>query len=70
MKADALNMSLVEAGEFVVPLLTSHKEEMDALRQYASGRFLSASKSGVYQYTKQATRHNPTTTIVEERKFR
>jgi hypothetical protein len=70
MKADALNLSLVEAGEFVVPLLTSHAEEMDRLRTYASGRFLSASKSGVYQYTKRSTKHAPTTTIVEERKFR
>jgi len=50
MKADALNMSLVEASDFVVPLLTSHAEQMDALRQHASGRFLSASKS-VYTST-------------------
>ena len=70
MKADALNMSLVEASEFVVPLLTSHAEEMDKLRTYAGGRFLSASKPGVYKYEKRATRHQPTSSIVEERKFR
>jgi len=70
MKADALGMSLIEAAEFVVPLLTSHAEEMDKLRTYAGGRFLSASKAGVYKYEKRATRHQPTTTIVEERKFR
>lgn len=70
MKADALGCSLVEAGNLVVPLLTSHKEQMDSLRTYASGRFLSASKTGVYQYTERKTVYEPTTKIVEGRKFR
>ena len=50
-KAQLLNVSLVEAGKFVVPLMKSHHEEMDALRQSAHGRFLSASHAGVYEYT-------------------
>lgn len=49
-KADTLGISLVEASDYIVPLLTSHKEQMDTLRQSANGRFLSASKPGVYEY--------------------
>jgi len=50
-KAALLGMSLLEASNYVVPLMKSHHEEMDALRQSAHDRFLSASKPGVYQYT-------------------
>lgn len=69
-KADLLNLSLVEAGDYVVPLMTSHSEDMDALRQSASTRFLSASKPGVYQYTAPVKKHTPTTTVTDGRKFR
>jgi AAA+ superfamily predicted ATPase len=50
-KAEAMGMSLTEAGQHVVPLLSSHREQMDSLRNYATGRFLSASKPGVYKYS-------------------
>jgi hypothetical protein len=50
-KADTLGISLVEASEHIVPLLTSHKEQMQTLRENATGRYLSASKPGVYEYT-------------------
>lgn len=70
MKADALSCSLVDAAEYVIPMLTSHAEEMDALRVWAGGRFLSASKPGVYTYTKRETKHTPTVKVVEGRKFR
>jgi len=62
-KSDALGISLVEASDYIVPLLTSHKEQMDALRQSASDRYLSASKPGVYKYTPAAIR--PVTKIVD-----
>jgi SpoVK/Ycf46/Vps4 family AAA+-type ATPase len=62
-KADTLGISLVEASDYIVPLLTSHKEQMDTLRQNANGRFLSASKPGVYEYKPAATK--PTVKIVD-----
>jgi hypothetical protein len=62
-KADTLGVSLVEASGYIVPLLTSHKEQMDALRQSAHERYLSASKPGVYQYTKPASK--PTVKVVD-----
>ncbi len=62
-KADTLGISLVEASEYIVPLLTSHKEQMDTLRQSANGRFLSASKPGVYEYTPAVSK--PTVKIVD-----
>lgn len=67
-KAQLLNVSLVDAGKFIVPLMKSHKEEMDALRASAHGRFLSASHEGVYEYHNQ-----PEPTVikaVEGRKMR
>ena len=69
-KADLLGCSLVEAGRYVVPLLTSHKEQMETLRLSASGRFLSASYPGVYVYTPTPVKHEATSKIVEGRKFR
>lgn len=68
-KSDLLGISLVEAGRFVVPLMTSHHEEMDALRRSASGRFLSASKAGVYEYTEPPKRII-TPTVLTGRKIR
>lgn len=62
-KADALGISLVEASDYIVPLLTSHKEQMDTLRQSANGRFLSASKPGVYEYHPAAVK--PTVKVVD-----
>lgn len=70
LRAKKLSMTLVEAGEYVVPLMTSHKEQMDALRHSASDRFLSASKSGVYKYTEPAVKHASTVKITEGRKMR
>lgn len=69
LKAKKLGCSLMEAGQYVVPLMTSHREQMDNLRHAASDRFLSASKPGVYQYTEPKT-HTPTVKITEGRKMR
>jgi hypothetical protein len=70
-KAQLLSISLVEAGSYVVPLMTSHKEQMDALRQSANGRFLSASHPGVYSYSPPPpVTHAPSVKITEGRKMR
>jgi hypothetical protein len=52
-KAQLLGCSLLDAAKFVVPLMKSHYEQMEALRQSAHDRFLSASHTGVYQFTRQ-----------------
>jgi hypothetical protein len=61
-KAALLGMTLVEASDYVVPLMKSHHEEMDTLRRSAHDRFLSASKAGVYQYSEPSVKvvvHTP-----------
>jgi AAA+ superfamily predicted ATPase len=50
-KAQYLGCALAEAGEHIVPLMKSHDKDIDALRQSAHGKFLSASHPGVYEYT-------------------
>jgi len=68
-KAQLLNVSLIDAGKFIVPLMKSHREDMDALRASAHGRFLSASHEGVYEYTQEKA--EPTIIkAVEGRKMR
>jgi hypothetical protein len=70
VKAERMNSTVVECGEYIIPLMTSQKEQMDALRRAASDRFLSASKPGVYKYTEPAVKHTPTVKITEGRKMR
>jgi hypothetical protein len=66
MKADLLGVSLVEAAGYIVPLSTSHKEQLEELRTGASGRFLSASQPGIYHHTPLAeVKHAPKVTITE-----
>ena len=69
-KAQLFGTTMVEAAQYVVPLHESHHEEIEEIRAAASGRFLSASKSGVYQYSPSPIKHDPTAKIVEGRKFR
>jgi len=70
-KAVITEKSLVEAAEFVIPMMASHKEQMEELRQAASGRYLSAAKSGLYTYTKPADfKHQPRVTVTDGRKMR
>jgi hypothetical protein len=47
-------MSLVDAAAYVVPVVKSAPDQIEALRKLASGRFISASAPGVYKYN-QAT---------------
>jgi hypothetical protein len=69
-KAQLYSTSMMDAAEYVVPLHSSHHEEIEEIRMAASGRFLSASKPGVYKYTPSPIKHEPTSKIVEGRKFR
>jgi len=43
-------MTLVQAAKYIVPVARSAAEQVKALRQMASGKFISASAPGVYQY--------------------
>jgi len=49
-KAYRLKMTLKEAAQYIVPVSRSAAEQVKALRQMASGKFISASKPGVYQH--------------------
>lgn len=53
-----LRITLKEASEFVVPVARSSAEQIEKLRTQASGRFISASKPGIYVYEKD--RQQPT----------
>ncbi len=48
-KAYRLRISLSESGQYIVPVSRSAADQIEALRQQASGKFLSASQPGVYQ---------------------
>ncbi|HEX5482034.1 MAG TPA: hypothetical protein VFZ08_05355 [Terriglobia bacterium] len=52
-KAYRLKMTLVEASEYIVPVSRSAAEPIKALRQMASGKFISAAKPGVYRYEEE-----------------
>ncbi len=49
-KAYRLKLSLLEAATYIVPVSKSAGDQIKALRQQASGKFISASAAGVYQY--------------------
>jgi hypothetical protein len=48
-KAWRLNLSLTESAQYIVPVARSAADQIERLRQQASGRFLSASHPGVYE---------------------
>ena len=59
-KAHQLGISLVQASRYSVPMARSAAEQIKALRQMVSGKFISASMPGVYRYeeeTAAAGRH-------------
>jgi hypothetical protein len=47
-KAWRLNLSLKESAEYIVPVSRSAADQIETLRRQASGRFLSASRPGVF----------------------
>jgi hypothetical protein len=56
-----LGCTVDEAGRYVVPVSKSASEQLERLRKAAEGRFLSASKPGVYSRTDTAeSAHNGT----------
>ena len=52
-KANRLKVSLMTAAQYVIPISRSAAEQIKTLRQMASGKFLSASKPGVYRYEEE-----------------
>jgi hypothetical protein len=48
-KAWRLHLSLFESAQYIVPVARSAADQIDRLRQQASGRFLSASQPGVFE---------------------
>jgi len=52
-KAHRLGVTLAEASRFIVPVSRSAGEQIKALRQMASGKFISASTPGLYRYEEE-----------------
>lgn len=46
--SSSLNISLVDAADYIVPVAKSASEQIESLRRLAAGKFISASKKGVY----------------------
>ena len=53
-KAYRLRISLIEAAQYTVPVARSAAEQIKALRQSATGKFLSASNPGIYNWEENA----------------
>ena len=49
-KAYRLKLTLKESAEYIVPVSRSAADQVNALRQQASGKFISASYPGAYQF--------------------
>jgi SpoVK/Ycf46/Vps4 family AAA+-type ATPase len=52
-KAHRLGITLPQASRYIVPVARSAAEQIKALRQMASGKFISASMPGVYRYEEE-----------------
>jgi hypothetical protein len=64
-KAWRLNLSLKESADYIVPVSRSAADQIESLRRQASGRFLSASRPGVYTFES-----GPQATAPAKRAFR
>ena len=53
-KAHRLGITLAQASRYIVPVSRSAAEQIKALRQMASGKFISASTAGIYRYEEQS----------------
>jgi hypothetical protein len=60
--ASTTKLPLVETADFIVPVAQSAREQIEALRQQADGRFLSASYPGKYLRNRAAMTAAPTPT--------
>ena len=52
-KTHRLGITLVQASRYIVPVARSAAEQIKALRQMVSGKFISASMPGVYRYEEE-----------------
>jgi hypothetical protein len=55
-KSYRLALSLKESAEYIVPVSRSTADQIKALRQQASGKFISASRRGIYQFQESVAR--------------
>jgi hypothetical protein len=53
-KAHRLKISLAESAQYIVPVSRSAAEQIKTLRSQASGRFISASHPGIYEFQESA----------------
>ena len=53
-KAYRLKLTVRESAEYIVPVSRSAADQIKTLRQQASGKFISASYPGVYQFQESA----------------
>ena len=51
--ASLLDVPLVQAAQHVVPVAVTAGDKIEGLRQWASGRCLSADRAGVYSRTEE-----------------
>jgi SpoVK/Ycf46/Vps4 family AAA+-type ATPase len=65
-KAARLRTSLRDASSYIVPVSRSASEQIRTLRQQASGRFISASKQGVYEYSEATSDGTPTRRAIRQ----
>lgn len=63
-----LQIPLVEAAEYIIPVSKSAKAQIESLRKEASGKYLCANQPGIYEYTAGQKAH-PTATIASKRMF-
>ena len=54
-KAYRLRMSLRQSAEYLVPVARSAADQIESLRQQSSGKYLSASHPGVYEYNRNGS---------------
>lgn len=69
-KASMLNWTLEKASGYIVPITTSAADLIKKTRLEASGKYLSASKPGVYDYRETEVVKNIQGPVVEGRKMR
>ncbi len=65
-KAARLRISLQESAGYIVPISRSASEQIRALRQQASGRFISAARSGVYEYNETVPAGTPSRRVIRQ----
>lgn len=65
-KADDFGISLKDSGKYIVPIAVSASDQLEELRRFASGRFLSASNAGLYQYNEAAEKPRASRKVLED----